>query len=272
MRAEAVTAPIAFHGEGPVWSLAWGGLRFVDLMAGDVLTLRPDGTVDRRHVGTRACAMRPRAGGGAVLALEDHFVVEDPDGTLHELSPVVAPGLRFNDGACDPQGRFYCGTMAYDQTDGVAGLHRLDPDGTVQVAVLSGLTISNGLEWAPDGSSAYFVDTPLRRIDVCSPDLSERRPFVDVDGFPDGLTVDAEGGVWVALYGGAAIHRYAPNGALDAVIDVPTARPTACTFGGDDLATLFITTTQEGGGDELAGALCAITPGVPGLPARTFAG
>jgi sugar lactone lactonase YvrE len=281
MRAEPITGPVAFHGEGPVWWEDWGGLRLLDLLAGDVLTLRADGSVERSHVGAVAAALRPRPGGGAVLALERSFAVEEADGTLAVLPEVWRDrSIRFNDGGCDPDGRFYCGTMAYDARPGAGSLYRLDPDGSVEL-VLDGVTISNGLEWSPDGSRTYYVDTATGRIDLFDYDagsgLTNRRPFVEIpseSGSPDGLAVDAEGGVWVALYGGGAAHRYV-EGALDAVVEVPTPKPTACTFGGPGLATLYVTTTQENlptGSDPLAGALFALEAGVAGLPARTFAG
>src|SRR4051812_39712914 len=114
MRAERLTDAVAFHGEGPVWSARWGGLRWVDMLAGDVLALAQDGSVSRRHVGDVAAALRPRRGGGAVIAVERGFVLEQPDGSLTAL-PEVWPDddVRFNDGGCDPHGRFYCGSTAY---------------------------------------------------------------------------------------------------------------------------------------------------------------
>jgi sugar lactone lactonase YvrE len=282
VRAEAVTGPVAFHGEGPVWWDGWGGLRWVDLLAGDVLSLDNDGTVGRRHVGSVAAAMRPRREGGTVLALERSFALEGPDGAVEELPGLrLGDGMRFNDGGCDPDAGFYCGSMAYDQHPGAGSLYRLEPNGSVET-VLVGLTISNGLEWSRDGSLAYYVDTPTQRVDVFDYDreagLANRRPFVEIGperGTPDGLTVDRDGGVWVALYGGGVVHRYSPAGSLDAVIEVPTPKPTACTFGGAGLETLYVTTTQEDlppGADPLAGSLFAVEPGVRGLPARTFAG
>ena len=281
MRAEQVTGPVAHHGEGPVWSAHWGGLRWVDMLAGDVLSLGGDGTVRRRSVGVVAAALRPRRGGGAVIAVERGFVLEDPDGALTPLEPVWSdPGVRMNEGGCDPDGRFWCGSMAYDQRPGAATLYRLDPDRGVH-PVLEGVTISNGLEWSPDGSLAYYDDTATHRTDVFDYDpaagLTGRRPFVRFgdDGNPDGLTVDAEGGVWVALFGGGAVHRYDPAGRLDAVVEVPAAQVTACTFGGTDLGELFVTTSREGLGaddDPLAGSLFRVRPGVLGLPAREFAG
>jgi sugar lactone lactonase YvrE len=281
VRAEQITAPVAYHAEGPVWSPRWGGLRWVDMLAGDVLSLDADGTVRRRSVGDVAAALRPRAGGGAVIAVERGFALEEADGTVTPLDPVWSDGsIRMNEGGCDPDGRFWCGSMAYDQRPGAAALYRLDPDGAVH-CVLDGVTISNGLEWSPDGTLAYYDDTATHRTDVFDYDpeagLTGRRPFVDFGdvGNPDGLTVDAEGGVWVALFGGSAVHRYTPEGRLDAVVEVPAAQVTACTFGGERLDELFITTSREGldpGDDPLAGSLFRAGVGVRGLPVREFAG
>jgi sugar lactone lactonase YvrE len=280
MRAEQVTEPVAFHGEGPAWSPRWGGLRFVDMLAGDVLHLAADGSVARRHVDDVAAALRPRHGGGAVIGVRRGFALEEADGSLTHQPPLwTGDDIRMNDGGCDPDGRFHCGSMAYDERPGAGALYRLDPDGSVTV-VLEGVTISNGLEWTPDGTRAYYVDTPTREISVFAYDrdagLHDRRPFARVEGgLPDGLTVDAEGGVWVALYDGHAVRRYDPAGNLDVQIDVPAGRVTACTFGGDDLDRLFITTSREGlesGRDPTAGALYAADPGVRGQPAREFAG
>lgn len=281
MRVEQVTDPVAYHGEGPVWSAHWGGLRWVDMLAGDVLSVGDDGTITRRHVGSVAAALRPRRGGGAVIAVERGFVLEDPDGSLTAL-PELWSGddVRMNEGGCDPDGRFYCGSMAYDQRAGAAKLYRLDPDLSVEV-VLDGVTISNGLEWSPDGSRAYYNDTATHRISVFDYDprsgLTGRRSFAEIpdDGLPDGLTVDSEGGVWTAIANGGAVHRYTPDGRLDEVLQVPARKVTACTFGGRQLNELFITTSREGlpeGEDPLAGSLFRASPQVVGLPVREFAG
>ena len=281
MRAEQVTDSVAYHGEGPVWSARWGGLRWVDMLAGDVLSLERDGTVRRRHVGDVVAALRPRRSGGAVLAVERGFALEDPDGTLTTLDPVwTDPSVRMNEGGCDPDGRFWCGSMAYDKRPGGAALYRLDPDGSAH-RVLDGVTISNGLEWSPDGSLAYYDDTATSRVDVFDYDpadgLTGRRPFVELTGGerPDGLTVDADGGVWVALNGSGVVHRYRADGVLDEVVHLPTAKVTACTFGGPALDQLFITTSREGlapDEDPIAGSLFRADVGVPGLPVREFAG
>jgi sugar lactone lactonase YvrE len=281
LRAERLTPRITYHGEGPVWSPQLGGLRLVDMLAGDVLTLRPDGEVQRRAVGAVAAAVRPRVGGGAVIAVERGFALEEPDGTLTRLDEVWSDeGIRMNEGGCDPDGRFWCGSMAYDQAPRAGTLYRLDPDLSV-TPVLEGVTISNGLEWSPDGRLAYYNDTPTHEISVFDYDrqagLVERRPFVRLgdDQNPDGLTVDAEGGVWTALFDGGAVHRYGPDGTLDAVVEVPTPKVTACTFGGEDLRELFITTSREDlppDEDPLAGSVFRVEPGVAGRPVRPFAG
>jgi sugar lactone lactonase YvrE len=186
-----------------------------------------------------------------------------------------------NEGGCDPDGRFYCGSMAYDKRPGAASLYRLNVDHTVQV-VLNNVTISNGLEWSPDGSKAYYNDTATERISIFDYEfksgLTNQRVFVDLapEGKrPDGLTVDAEGGVWVALSNGGAVHRYTSKGVLDEVVHLPVKKVTACTFGGADLKELFITTSREGldpGADLQAGSLFRAGVGVAGLPVREFAG
>jgi sugar lactone lactonase YvrE len=282
VRAEQVTGPVAYHGEGPVWSERWGGLRWVDMLAGDVLSLADDGTIDRRHVDNVAAVLRPRRQGGAVIGVERGFALEEADGTLTHLGELWSDtNVRMNEGGCDPDGRFYCGSMAYDERPGAGALYRLDPDGSVHV-VLENVTISNGLEWSPDGSRAYYNDSPTQRIDVFDYDsesgLSGRRPFAEVPaeaGAPDGLTVDEEGGVWVALYGGGSVRRYTPEGMLDEVIEVPAKQVTACTFGGSGLDQLFITTSREDlkpSEDPLAGSLFRAAVGVAGLPVREFVG
>jgi sugar lactone lactonase YvrE len=278
-QVEQITEVVTYHGEGPVWSARWGGLRCVDMLAGDVLTLRAGGGVERRHVGEIAAALRPRRAGGAVIGIERGFALEEPDGTVRPLGEVWSdPSVRMNEGGCDPDGRFYCGSMAYDQRPGAASLYRLDADGTVHVA-LAGVTVSNGLEWSPDGTRAYYNDTATSAIAVFDYDrdagLTGGRTFVALENRPDGLTVDAEDGVWTALSDGGAVRRYTPEGRLDAVIELPARKVTACTFGGDRLDELFITTSREGlepGDDPLAGALFRALPGVRGIPAREFAG
>ncbi|MCF2586261.1 SMP-30/gluconolactonase/LRE family protein [Brevibacterium sp. UCMA 11752] len=280
MRAEQVTDPIVYHGEGPAWSPSWGGLRWADMLSGDILTLRDD-RVERRHVAEVAAAVRPRRGGGAVIGIERGFALEGPDGQVTALPEVWAsPGIRMNEGGCDPQGNFWCGSMAYDQSPGAASLYRLSPAGRVDI-MLEGVTVSNGLEWSPDGSLVYYNDTPTGQVAVFDfdPDegLRSRRVLAELPdgGRPDGLTVDSEGCVWTAVINQGMVHRYRPDGTLDGVIEVPAGRVTACTLGGENLDRLFITTSQENvdtAADPLAGALFVAEVGVTGLPLREFAG
>ena len=285
LTARPVTAAVAEHAEGPVWHPSFAGVRWVDMLAGDVLELVGPDAVTRTHVGTVAAAFRPRRGGGLVLADERGFALLDADLAVQERITVWDdPGVRMNEGGADPDGNFWCGSMAYDQAPGAAALYRLTPDLEV-TKVLDGVTVSNGFGFSPDGTRAYYVDTPTDRVDVldyAAGELRDRRPAVEVaegPGHPDGLTVDAEGCLWVALFGGSAVHRYSPDGTLLAVVPLPVAQVTACTFGGPDLDRLYVTTSRENLDDAaraaqpLAGALFAVdVPGVRGLPVLEFAG
>lgn len=281
MQAEQCTDPIAYHAEGPVWAQAWGGLRWVDMLAGDILSLASGGEVTRRHVGSIAAALRPRRGGGAVIGIERGFLLEDAAGTAVTTIPAWdGDGIRMNDGACDPDGRFYCGSMAYDQQPGAASLYRLDTDLSVR-PVLDGVTISNGLDWSPDGTRAYYVDTATHSVVVFDYNrdagLTNRRVLVTLseNDLPDGLTVDAQGGVWVAINGAGQVRRYTADGRLDETVHVAARQVTACTLGGPNLDRLYITTSRENlapDDDPLAGSLFSVEVDVPGIPVREFAG
>ena len=286
LTARPVTAALAEHGEGPVWHPSFAGVRWVDMHAGDILELRGPDDVTRTHVGTVAAAFRPRRNGGVVLADERGFVLLDADLHVEQRLPELwtDPGVRMNEGGADPAGNFWCGSMAYDESEGAGALYRLAPDGTAE-RILDGVTISNGLGFSPDGTRAYYVDTPTDRVDVldhADGELTNRRPAfrrADGPGHPDGLTIDGVAWLWVGLFGGAAVHRYSPDGELLAVVPLPVAQVTACTFGGPDLGTLYVTTSRQGLDDAaraaqpLAGALFAVdTPGVRGLPTLEFAG
>jgi sugar lactone lactonase YvrE len=284
--AEQVTDPIADHGETPTYDPATGLLHWVDMSAGDVLSMdvraHRSGPITRQHVGAVAAAWRPRAGGGSIVAVENGFVITDPDGSTQVLTVFSDPLLRMNDGTCDRQGRYYCGTMAYAETPGAGTLYRLDQDRSV-TPVLTGSTISNGIVWSVDGSSVYYIDTPTHRVDGFDFDadagtLRNRHPVVMIEadaGSPDGMTIDAEGGLWVALWNGSAVHRYDVDGTLTEVITVPATQTTACAFGGPDLDRLYITTSRrdiDPAVQPLAGALFVATPGVGGIPVLTYGG
>lgn len=279
---EQITAPLAYHGEGPCWWPGWDGLRYVDMLAGDVLSLDPaSGSVARQHVGEVVAVVRPRGTGGAILALQDSFAVTD--GPLTELRTIACveqgAGIRLNEGGCDPDGHFYCGSMASDETPNAGKLYRVDADGNVDV-VFDAVSVSNGLDFSPDGTSAYYIDSANHGIDVfdysSETGISERRRFVDIPpeaGVPDGLVVDAEGGIWVAMMFGGSVRRFSSSGDQDAVIDIPVPGVTACTFGGDNLTTLYITTSHVGVDVEAhpqSGALFSVEPGVRGRPTLPF--
>lgn len=282
--ATQVTPSCTHHGEGPFWDSRVGKLLFVDMLAGVVAEWDTSGPVERHVVGDVAAVIRARARGGYVLGVERGFALADDDLAVVETLPQVFPDatIRMNEGGCDPQGRFYCGSMAYAMTPHAGTLFRLDHDLGVE-RVLAGVTISNGLQWSRDGSTVYYSDTATGRVDAFAFDgdtgaFSDRRPFVELDGSrgaPDGLAIDEEDGLWVALWGGGAVHRYDARGSLSEVVELPVPKVTACTFGGADLRTLYITTSRDGlspGELPQAGAIFGVAVGVRGAAPHAFGG
>jgi sugar lactone lactonase YvrE len=226
--------------------------------------------------------------GDLVMAVCHGFARLDLDsGRVRTIVEVEADrqDQRMNDGKCDPAGRFWAGTMAFDYRRGAGALYRLDPDGRVHTMVRE-VTISNGLDWTDDGRRMYYIDTATKSIDVFDFDpangaIVNRRPLVQVpdgQGFPDGMTLDADGGIWVALWGGSAVRRYTPDGALDREIRLPVTQPSSCAFGGRDLRDLYITTAATTLSPEArtrqphAGGVFRCRPGVQGRPANRFRG
>ena len=275
-------------GESPCWDDDAAELLRADITAGAVHGWAPaDGTTWTIRLDGDVSAVVPRVGGGHLLAVDHALVLRDPDGTRRTIATVEEQldENRFNDCRCDPQGRLWAGTMSRTRTPGAAALYRLEPGGELE-QILGETTISNGLGWSPAGDELYFIDSTTQRIDVLDFDATcgataNRRSFATVepgDGLPDGLAVDAEGGIWVCLFGGGAIRRYAADGTLDAHIALPVTNPTCPTFGGPDLMTLYITSARHRLGPEqlaaepLAGALLALDPGVRGQPANRFGG
>ncbi|MER7051336.1 SMP-30/gluconolactonase/LRE family protein [Streptomyces sp. NPDC000351] len=271
-------------GEGPTWDPATGRLLWIDILNSRVHTYDPATgrrTVRRtdQHVG----AVKPRAGGGLVLNLRDGIGLLDPDDTFRWLHRELVPGRRANDAAVAPDGTLWTGTMRYDEAPGGGTLSRVGGDGTVE-SVLDDVTVSNGTGWSPDGRLMYYVDTPTRRIDVfdvaaeaAGGRITGRRPLATIEdgaGFPDGLCVDAEGCVWVALWDGGAVRRYTPSGDLDRVIPLPVPRVTACAFGGPDLTDLYITTARVGltAPHPLAGSVLVVPGAGRGVAQPAFAG
>lgn len=279
MHAEQFTKIIVEHGEGPVW---WpsDGLRICDGYAGSVVSIDAGGQLTGRLVvGSFLGSFRPRATGGLVAAAARSFVLVEPDGSVRDQGDLWTDAdLRMNDGSCDPEGRFYCGSMLENASRPVGSLFRLDPDGTVDV-VLTELGCPNGLVFSQH--TVYFIDTNEQRIDAFSRDENgswrDRRPVArDLgDGMPDGMTIDADGRLWVAMWGGSCVRCIDPStGATVEIIEVPDAYQTsACTFGGPELDQLFITTsTARGHGGPLGGAVFVAEPGTHGLLPEPFRG
>jgi sugar lactone lactonase YvrE len=275
--------------EGPVWDERSQSLVWVDIMNHQVHVFDPSTGQDRAiDVGQPVGAAAPRQAGGLVLALHDGFALLDADlGTPRMVAPIEADvaATRMNDGKCDAAGRFWAGTMAYNQKDPIGSLYRLDPDLRV-TQVVRDVTLSNGLDWSLDNRQMYYVDSTTQGLDAFDFDLAQgtlgqRRRLVSIpaqEGLPDGMTVDAEGGLWLALHGSGTVRRYLPSGELDRVIRVPARYVTCCAFGGPDYQDLYITTMTYGFSDEelkdtpLAGSLFRCRPGVRGRPAFRFAG
>jgi sugar lactone lactonase YvrE len=287
--AVAATTEQTLLGEGARWDARRGELLRVDILAGRVYRDRVDDegalvAVRTYDVPGTVGAVTPLEGDeGWLLAAGRGFVHLQPDGSLQALAEVAPEGARMNDGACDPQGRFWAGTMADDHRVGGGALYRLDRDGRID-QMLDGLTISNGIGWSPDGSSMYLVDSGPRVVQAFAFDgdqgtISHRRVLVTVSedvGAPDGMTVDAAGDLWVAIYGGGSIHRYSPDGVLRQAMAVPAEQSTSCAFGGPGLHRLYVTTGTEAWSDEqrlaepAAGLVYWLDTDATGLPAAPF--
>ena len=294
LRATPASASPAEHGEGPIWDAARSELVWVDITAGQVRRGRVEGddVVDlASHRGGDTVGFAvPAAAGGWLLGAGAGVTRLTEDGTAHVLIELTGEGgseadggTRMNDGACDRAGRFFGGTMAFDERPGAGTLHRLDLDGTVRT-VLDGLTVSNGLGWSPDDRTMYLSDSGATSVWAFDYDLdtgtpSNRRVLLDFtddpDGVADGLTVDDEGCLWTALWGGGQVRRYSPAGELLTVVDVDAQNTTSCAFSGD---LLVISTSVQGMSDEAkvaqpdAGKLFTVRTGVTAPGAYPYRG
>ncbi len=278
-----IQAANAILGEGSCWNVAEQCLHWIDIRRPALFTYRPgEGQVAAVPLPRDVGCVAPARDGRIVLADTKGFALLDrTTGALVCLGDPEAdiPTNRFNDGKVDRAGRFWAGTID-DRCDRPSGsLYRLDADRTI-TRIDTGFLCANGIGWSPDDRLMYFVDSMARVIwvydfDLVSGTVAGRRPFArfaDDDGVPDGLTVDAEGHVWVAIWDGWRIVRYAPDGTIDRTVAMPVQRPTSCAFGGATLETLYVT-SAAGGLDAaslrrgpLAGGLFAFEPGVRGLP------
>lgn len=285
---EVAVDPATGLGEGPIWDERAGELVFVDSDAGTIYRFDPvTCALSSLNIGHTIGAAIPREQGGYVVSSVDGLLAVDNAGEHRVLVAVEPdrPNCRMNDAKCDSRGRLFSGTLASPFVRGGNALYRIDPDASLSL-VRPGVTVSNGLGWSPDERLFYYVDTSARGIDcfdydIVTGQISDCRRFADIErseGFPDGLCVDAEGHVWVALFLGGEVRRYAPDGRLVARVTLPVSGVTSCNFGGADLGDLYITTARNHvppetiAGEPLAGALFRCRPGVRGLPSYRFAG
>jgi sugar lactone lactonase YvrE len=279
-------------GEGSLWDDRAGRLLWVDIRSGEIHAFYPDGGTDRLlfKCGQTVGTVVQREGGGLVAAMADgfHFIDEAAGESRKILDPEQdKPQNRFNDGKCDPAGRFWAGTMNdIHHSRGEGSLYRLDPDMSCR-KMIGGVSVSNGIAWSPDSATMYYTDTRTRVIwaydyDMETGNISNRRTVVEItagEGGPDGITIDAEGMLWVAQWGGWQAARYDPaTGKKTGRVDVPAARVSSCALGGANLNELYITTAREGLsekeqlGQPHAGCLFVARVDVPGLRAYRFRG
>ena len=272
-------------GEGPTYDDRTGRAHWVDVPNQRVLWRDGDNRIGEIRTPAHVSAVIPRADGGLVLLLPAGPALADADGTITARigydDPAAGTMLRCNDAKADPVGRLWFGTMTFDMAIGAGALYRLDPGATEPVRVQSDITVSNGLGWSVAGDRMYYVDTATRRLDVFDYDLAtgaatDRRTFVDVAPLrPDGLCTDAEGAVWVALWGAGLVRRYTPDGVLDRELSVPTPYATSCCFIGPGYDVLIITTAavRRALGTPEGGLTYAHRPGdVVGRPVDRYAG
>ena len=286
-----VLSSVACHlGESALWDHDRGRLYWVDITGSRVYARDwTDGTIRELELPDMVGSVGLRTAGGLVAALRHAVVFCDLDlGVIDQAVTLEAdvPGNRFNDGAVDPAGRFWFGSMDLAETDPTGSFYRLDPDLTVTRA-FGGIVCSNGPAWSPDGRTVYHVDSTRQQIrayevDPASGVVGAGRLFVsdeDADWYPDGVTVDAEGFVWNCKWAGGRIVRYAPDGSVDRVLLVPVPRPTRCAFVGAGLDLLAVTSARMGmseaevGDAPLSGHVLLLDPGgARGLPTPAFGG
>lgn len=299
IRLQATPAALspATHGEGPTWDAERQELLWVDISAGQVrrATVGADGELTEvavHEVGGTVGVVVPAVEGGWLLGAGAGFTHLTADGDPHLLVKLAGEGgseadggTRMNDGACDRAGRFFAGTMAFDERPGAGALYRLDLDGAV-TTVRSGLTISNGMGWSPDDRTVYLADSGPGLVyafdyDLGTGELSAERVLLEFDGddgVADGLTVDDDGCLWTALWSGGQVRRYSPDGELLTVVEVPTDNTSSCAFAGPGRDLLVISTSQQGLSQQAraaqpdAGRLFTARPGVSGVAAFPYRG
>ena len=275
-------------GEGPSWDPETGRLIWVDITAEVVHRFDPaSGHDERFEVGQPVGAAVPASDGRLALAVSDGFAFLDPaTGGVERIADVEVDlaDTMMNDGKCDPAGRLWAGTKDAVGSRPVGSLYRLGADRKPE-RILTGLTVSNGLGWSPDRTTMYFIDSPTQRVDMFDFDLdggeiANRRTLVEIPrawGLPDGMTVDEDGFLWVAFWGGSVVRRFASTGEVVSTVEFPVSQVTSCAFGGLDLSDLYVTTARDSLSEvqlaeqPLAGALFRLRPGVRGQHPHPFA-
>lgn len=293
MDAELILDARNATGESPVWSVRDQALYWVDIPAGRLHRWSPDGQTQSWQAPQMVACIAADGQGGWIAGMETGlFHLQPGDGEQLTATPLVdvrhaQAGMRFNDGRCDRQGRFWAGTMLMDMGAGavVGAMYRYQAGQQDLEAQLQGFIVPNGLGFSPDGKTLYLSDShpSVQKIwafdyDTDSGTPHNRRLFVDMNehpGRPDGAAVDADGCYWICGNDAGLIHRFTPQGKLDRSLAVPVKKPAMCAFGGPDLDTLFVTSIRPGGDladQPLAGGVFALRPGVKGLEEPTFRG
>ena len=288
MQIEVVTTGTDALGECPVWLAGEQRLLRVDITGQAIVSRDVRAGIESRRAVHGPVGFALPAGASSLVAgigRELHLLPDDSTPRLMAEVEHSRRDNRFNDAACDARGRLWAGTMSTVRRPGDAALYRVTLEGEVTVAI-PGATLSNGLDWDLDATRLYYIDSTTQRIDAIDFDLDRgrlgtRRRFASIDerdGLPDGLAVDAEGGVWVALFGGRRIRRYRPDGALDVEVSLPVTNPTSVAFGGPELGDLYVTTAKHRlsadqlAREPLAGSLLLLRPGVRGRLPHRFGG
>jgi sugar lactone lactonase YvrE len=275
-------------GEGPCWDEVTHTLYWINIYAGEIHAFSPETASDRViPVDEPVGCIAPTKAGELIIASQSGISLLDPASGQRKLlaSPEAhLPGNRFNDGKCDPAGRFLAGTMDNAEVEASGSLYSHSPNGTF-IKLLTGVRISNGLTWSPDHRTLYFIDTPTRTVmaftyDLATGDISQPREAVHITdgmGWPDGMTSDMDGNLWIAMWGGAALTKWDPaSGRLLQTIPIPALNVTSCAFGGENMTDLYVTSARKEMNNEqlsqypLTGGLFRLRTSVKGMPSFSF--
>ena len=286
MQTQLIFDAKATLGEGPVWSAKTQTLFWIDILekriyAGAKIIAQLDqyiGCLSLRPNGTLLTALSDGDGSSSLVNLQVDSSQQSVLATMSESAT-----NRFNDGKCDPAGRFLAGTMAMNESDPTGALYSFD--GRQVKKLFGGVTISNGLTWSPDHKTFYYIDTPTRKIQAFDYDLATGQianprvaiRIADTLGWPDGMTSDTDGNLWIALWGGAQVTKWNPQtGSLLEQIPVPALQTSSCIFGGKDMNELYITSARKGMGEEnlkkypLSGGVFKVETKATGMPTFEF--